>query len=160
MISFVFILIENSQLIFSENVLIFLSRSPVITVNDGFLRGPFISKISQGENLDGNQAMSSQIRFSDECPMDGQFQRRSAHVHVRCPQMKCGMVKKTLFNAPKLRIRNEGDRRKRDEFLRIVGGDRSGPHSWPYVVAIYKDGRFHCGGTIYNSHWVKIYIDF
>lgn len=68
--------------------------------------------------------------------------------------MKCGVTKRPLVNSPRFRIRNENDRRKRDEYLRIVGGDRSGPHSWPYIVAIYKDGKFHCGGTIFNEFWV------
>lgn len=68
--------------------------------------------------------------------------------------MRCGVVKKTPFKVPKLRIRDENERKKREDFLRIVGGDRSTPHSWPYIVALYKDGRFHCGGTIFTSQWV------
>lgn len=72
--------------------------------------------------------------------------------------MQCGIVRKSVFNAPKLRIRGENERKKRDEILRIVGGDRSGPHNWPYVVALYKDGRFHCGGTIINEQWVSLNV--
>lgn len=59
-----------------------------------------------------------------------------------------------MLNAPKLHIRDENKRNKRDEFLRIVGGDRSIPHSWPYIVALYKNGHFHCGGTILTSRWI------
>lgn len=25
---------------------------------------------------------------------------------------------------------------------------------FPFIVAIYKDGHFHCGGSIYNEQWV------
>lgn len=25
---------------------------------------------------------------------------------------------------------------------------------FPFIVAIYKDGHFHCGGSIYDEHWV------
>lgn len=31
---------------------------------------------------------------------------------------------------------------------RVVGGRASRPMAWPYLVAIYKDGDFHCGGVI------------
>ncbi|XP_012280703.1 serine protease nudel [Orussus abietinus] len=37
---------------------------------------------------------------------------------------------------------------------RIVGGRASHPTAWPFVVAIYKDGYFHCGGAILNENWV------
>lgn len=72
--------------------------------------------------------------------------------------MKCGTVKRMMTNIPQLRIRDEFERQKRNEYLRIVGGDRSGPHNWPYIVAMYKDGRFHCGGSIINQYWVSIII--
>lgn len=25
---------------------------------------------------------------------------------------------------------------------------------FPFIVAIYKDGRFHCGGSIIDEHWI------
>jgi hypothetical protein len=28
------------------------------------------------------------------------------------------------------------------------------PYEFPFIVAIYKDGRFHCGGTIYNERFI------
>lgn len=124
----------------TRNLIEFYVRIPKIQNTFGFLPGPFISKISHDET----QPMSTQVRFSDMCLMG----RRSFHVRVKCPTMKCGMVKKALSNAPRLRVRSEGERKKRDEYLRIVGGDRSGPHNWPYITAIYKDGRFHCGSSM------------
>lgn len=77
-------------------------------------------------------------------------------VRVRCPDMKCGTTaKKPMFILPKLNIRDDIDRQKReDDLVRIVGGDQSVPHSWPYIVALYKDGYFHCGGTIINENWI------
>lgn len=120
----------------------------------GTLPGPYISKISQNA-----QMPSQQLRFSDTCPMDPES-RTQFYIWAKCPELKCGTTKRLILNAPSLRIRDENERNKRNEFLRIVGGDRSIPHSWPYIVAIYKNGHFHCGGTILNSRWVNTDIKF
>ncbi|CAG4993032.1 unnamed protein product [Parnassius apollo] len=45
------------------------------------------------------------------------------------------------------------NRNKRTE-SRVVGGRPSQPAAWPWVVALYRDGMFHCGGVILNQHWV------
>lgn len=37
---------------------------------------------------------------------------------------------------------------------RVVGGKASQPAAWPWVVSIYKNGIFHCGGVIINELWV------
>ena len=37
---------------------------------------------------------------------------------------------------------------------KIVGGKISYPKSWPYTVAIRRDGTFICGGTILSPDWV------
>ncbi|CAH1399077.1 unnamed protein product [Nezara viridula] len=42
----------------------------------------------------------------------------------------------------------EDNRTKREQEARVVGGRQSEPGSWPWLVVIYKDGNFHCGGTI------------
>lgn len=34
---------------------------------------------------------------------------------------------------------------------RVVGGRASQPKAWPFLVAIYKDGHFHCGGVIISE---------
>lgn len=34
---------------------------------------------------------------------------------------------------------------------RVVGGRASQPKAWPFLVAIYKDGNFHCGGVILSE---------
>ncbi|KAG8336073.1 hypothetical protein J6590_053296 [Homalodisca vitripennis] len=40
------------------------------------------------------------------------------------------------------------------ENKKVVGGGESVPGSWPWVVAVYQDGTFHCGGVILNQLWV------
>lgn len=37
---------------------------------------------------------------------------------------------------------------------KVVGGRESLPGSWPWLVAVYEDGSFHCGGVILNELWV------
>lgn len=37
---------------------------------------------------------------------------------------------------------------------RVVGGRSSAPAAWPWVVAIYRDGLFQCGGVLINDEWV------
>ncbi|KAL3276424.1 hypothetical protein HHI36_011809 [Cryptolaemus montrouzieri] len=37
---------------------------------------------------------------------------------------------------------------------RVVGGKPSQPAAWPWVVSIYKNGIFHCGGVIINDLWI------
>lgn len=37
---------------------------------------------------------------------------------------------------------------------RIVGGDASRPQSWPFIVALYRDGIFVCGATIISRLWI------
>lgn len=37
---------------------------------------------------------------------------------------------------------------------RVVGGKPSQPAAWPWLVSIYKNGIFHCGGVIINELWI------
>nr|XP_012227219.1 PREDICTED: serine protease nudel [Linepithema humile] len=37
---------------------------------------------------------------------------------------------------------------------RVVGGRASQPTAWPSLVAIYRDGHFHCGGVIITEFYV------
>lgn len=46
------------------------------------------------------------------------------------------------------------EQRKARDSAKVVGGEESMPGSWPWLVAIYQDGVFHCGGVILNEFWV------
>lgn len=41
-----------------------------------------------------------------------------------------------------------------DTILGIVGGRASEPEAWPFLIAMYRDGNFHCGGVILNEYWI------
>lgn len=38
--------------------------------------------------------------------------------------------------------------------MRIVGGRRAVPHSFPWTVAILKNGKMHCGGAVITDKHV------
>uniref|UniRef100_A0A0C9QGD9 Acrosin n=1 Tax=Fopius arisanus TaxID=64838 RepID=A0A0C9QGD9_9HYME len=38
--------------------------------------------------------------------------------------------------------------------FRIVGGRTSQPQAWPFLVAVYRDGYFHCGAVILDQLWI------
>lgn len=82
---------------------------------------------------------------------------------VVCPPAKCGSNQRVSQHI-ELRVRSRDnshsyDRRERQSIdnepvLGIVGGSQCEPEDWPYVVAIYRDGNFHCGGVIHDHFWV------
>ncbi|XP_004525699.1 serine protease nudel isoform X2 [Ceratitis capitata] len=133
------------------------SATPNVTFREITLSGTFIEPTLVG-----------QARFPQSC------QQRDAHdklvdqaAYVDCMSTtQCGLVKKkvkTPFrrkrsgSLSKLHksIRQQQEQRKRENFNgRIVGGSYSSPLQWPFVVAIYRDGKFHCGGTIYSEKWI------
>lgn len=107
--------------------------------------------------------------FTDSCSIAS---NRNAILHVKCPPMKCGQTIQQNYKSPALRIRHsiedekreaENGNAKRSKRLvnnskdRIVGGEPCEPLEWPFVIAIYRDGNFHCGGIIHNDQWVYIW---
>lgn len=59
---------------------------------------------------------------------------------------------------PLLRVRQKRglgatSRNKRGED-RVVGGFDADPLNWPFIIGMYKDGSFHCGGIIQSESWV------
>lgn len=36
----------------------------------------------------------------------------------------------------------------------IVGGYDAADLGWPYLVGIFRDGEFYCGGSIVNDRWI------
>ncbi|CAB3376503.1 Hypothetical predicted protein [Cloeon dipterum] len=67
--------------------------------------------------------------------------------YVECPAPKCGT--RILDEAP-----IESPKDKRTISGRIVGGTLSKPTAWPFLVAVFRDGRFHCGGSLIGDAWV------
>lgn len=81
-----------------------------------------------------------------------------------CPPAKCGSKKRVKphielrFRTNEYSIRNGLIGRQNIEnepTLGIVGGVQCQPEQWPYIVGIYRDGLYHCGGVIYDKFWVR-----
>ncbi|KOC65504.1 Enteropeptidase [Habropoda laboriosa] len=64
-----------------------------------------------------------------ECP-SGEILR------VKCKNFECGIRTQAPSQA------------------RIVGGGSSSAGSWPWQVALYKEGDYQCGGALINERWI------
>ncbi|XP_076661645.1 uncharacterized protein LOC143365400 [Halictus rubicundus] len=64
-----------------------------------------------------------------ECP-SGEILR------VKCKNLECGIRTQAPSQA------------------RIVGGGSSSAGSWPWQVALYKEGDYQCGGALVNDRWI------
>ncbi|XP_066975872.1 uncharacterized protein [Macrobrachium rosenbergii] len=58
-------------------------------------------------------------------------------VKVSCSSLQCGMRPRAVSHR-----------------ARIVGGSNSGPGSWPWHAALYKEGEYQCGATLINNQWL------
>ncbi|XP_077488026.1 uncharacterized protein LOC144098930 [Amblyomma americanum] len=62
---------------------------------------------------------------------------RKEVLHIKCSTLECG-------------IRPLGTSLRE----RIVGGHSSAPGSWPWQVALYKEGEFQCGAALVSDRWL------
>ncbi|KAG0430349.1 hypothetical protein HPB47_022778 [Ixodes persulcatus] len=62
---------------------------------------------------------------------------RKEVLHITCSTLECGIRPLGTF------VRK-----------RIVGGHSSAPGSWPWQVALYKEGEFQCGAALVGSQWL------
>ncbi|XP_071523261.1 uncharacterized protein [Panulirus ornatus] len=58
-------------------------------------------------------------------------------VRVACSNLQCGRRPRAVSHR-----------------ARIVGGSNSGPGSWPWHAALYKEGEYQCGATLINHRWL------
>jgi len=119
---------------------------PVLSIKNGQIAGPFIQ--STGSDVE-------QPTLSDVCRMGKALigMDENSVIYVKCGQPKCGISK---IDADKFtRSKREAEDISHEvKAARIVGGSSALPGEFPFIVAIFKDGRFHCGGSIYNERWI------
>ncbi|XP_055910873.1 serine protease nudel [Eupeodes corollae] len=121
-----------------------LAEEPLVTFQEVELPGPFIESHHSGG-----------AHFSQSCQKRERDMLSDITSHVRCPQAKCGIIQE--LTSPLMRSRRRRRRRSEPNLAeagRIVGGDFSKPLQWPFVVAVYRNGDFHCGGTIFDEQWI------
>uniref|UniRef100_A0A182NKP3 Peptidase S1 domain-containing protein n=1 Tax=Anopheles dirus TaxID=7168 RepID=A0A182NKP3_9DIPT len=118
-----------------------LDREPLLSHGHGSLPGPYISQRA-------NSAVA-QPEFSDAC--------NGVYVHVKCPPARCGTSRLHEQHAARISVRARRTATNESELVesvRIVGGSHAEPEAYPFIVGIFRDGKFHCGGSIYNEHWI------
>ncbi|XP_050441670.1 serine protease nudel [Adelges cooleyi] len=108
--------------------------------------GPYV-------NINNNNV----IKIVESCQYQG--------ILVECKPMDCGvrssfrLNKNTNLDRMKRKAHVNSNNSSRDariesDTLRVVGGIASNPGAWPWLIALYQDGIFHCGGVILNDKWV------
>lgn len=113
------------------------SPPQISNAHDAPFYGPFISN-------KGNQ--NSEPIIIDQC---------SGPVYVKCPPVQCGQIKKPHDPHHEYHKRAvKGLTHLHNETVGIVGGTDCSPHQWPFVVAIFKNGKLHCGGAIKSEQWI------
>ncbi|XP_075160655.1 serine protease nudel isoform X2 [Haematobia irritans] len=129
-----------------------LSGAPELSFKPLSLPGPFIEPARIGS---AHFPQSCHKRNSEDAIVD--------HVaYVKCMPPRCGIVKTDPVDITtqiskrlakrKLLVNNKREIENEEE--RIVGGSFSKPMEWPFVVALYRNGNFHCGGSIYSELWI------
>ena len=126
-----------------------LELQPFLSIKMSQIPGPFIQpNFSQ-------QGIESQPMFSDNCQL-GKIDEGENHViYVKCPLPRCGISKLDEFKPrDELKGPSDSSRNVRDIETRIVGGVDAKAMEFPFIVTIYKDGHFHCGGTIFSEFFI------
>ncbi|XP_052894765.1 serine protease nudel [Anopheles moucheti] len=115
-------------------------REPLLSHGHGSLPGPYISQRAHSE--------VSQPEFSDGC--------NGVYVQVKCPPVRCGTSKQQEQHFARISVRSRRQTNESEmvESVRIVGGSHAEPDAYPFIVGIFRDGKYHCGGSIYNEHWI------
>ncbi|XP_024875148.1 uncharacterized protein LOC112456685 isoform X1 [Temnothorax curvispinosus] len=75
---------------------------------------------------------------SSECP-SGEV------LKVRCKNFECGI---------RTQVASTASRSFPSRHSRIVGGASSSMGNWPWQIALYKDGKYQCGGALIKDRWV------
>ncbi|KAB0800716.1 hypothetical protein PPYR_06455 [Photinus pyralis] len=108
---------------------------------------------------------SGTIELVDTC-------ERNAAIYVECPPPICGMrvqeinpfrreevdtSAERILGEPYYARVSESHQNESDPLLgsgRVVGGLPSQPKAWPWIVSVYRNGMFHCGGALINEIWI------
>lgn len=133
-----------------------LDSDPQISYQQATIPGPFITPAE----FDLNEPT-----ISETC---GIFPNTNSILFVKCPPMKCGIPNeyafksKSAMNSDQLEstdqtIKNLSKMKRSSKASdRVVGGIPCHPMKWPFIIGMYRDGNFHCGGIIHNDLWVII----
>ena len=130
-----------------SNKVIFV-RCPSLTCGTTVVKDQdnFISNNLFGDTLVGSSQNSTAKQNEPSTNVDGKIVSEMQEV----PMEKAPL----MVDSTDTEIKNENMSEFVGSQFRIVGGRASQPRAWPFLIAIYKDGNFHCGGLIIDKDWV------
>lgn len=125
-----------------------LEAHPFISIKSMQVPGPF---------LQPNNSPNGPPVFTDHCKLEKEDNEADNHaVFVKCPPPLCGSSKLRDLGHIDIELGPRGRNSDNETVAdaRIVGGVDAEAMEFPFIVSIYKDGNFHCGGSIFNEHWI------
>ncbi|XP_076761416.1 serine protease nudel [Xylocopa sonorina] len=136
-----------------------LPEIKIHSVPDNVYKGPYVAEVN------------GQTKLVPSC--------MNTAIYVRCSRFPCGTTVSSRGDTLRPHVLEDENRQPLDDLLwpafvdkidtrldandedemvgsqlRVVGGRASQPKAWPFLVAIYKDGLFYCGGVVLNELWV------
>lgn len=96
------------------------------------------------------QPESNEVKFSRTCELPPP---QIGMPRIECPETTCGLSR---IHNPEL-FHNRRRQGREDEMVGIIRGLRAEAEEYPFIVALYVDGTFECGGNILNENWVSKY---
>lgn len=111
---------------------------PNFEVRNVDIQGPFISEVEMT------------VSIHEACKKNSE---KNDVIIVRCAKPKCGSsrIHENQIEIPERRVKREDNE---VTLNRIVGGIDALPMEFPFMVAIFRDGIFHCGGSIFNEEFI------
>ncbi|XP_076396173.1 serine protease nudel isoform X3 [Megachile rotundata] len=132
------------------------------SMSDDVYQGPFLTEVDGQPKLIPS-CMNTAVYvecppFACGTPVAQNSLQSTSEETDQSSRLLSGMLRPWSENEIDWRTNNDRNSSKEDDIvgsqLRVVGGRASQPTAWPFLVAIYKDGRFHCGGIILNDLWI------
>lgn len=80
------------------------------------------------------------LKITSNCHKPG-IETANVVLHVNCGN-SCGIRVNSVTKAA--------------QSMRIAGGKKSAPESNPWIVSLYSNGTFICGGSIIDTKWVQV----
>lgn len=133
-------------------------RSPLthlIQTNINY-KGPYVSMSPRGQ-LNYDHTCSTNSAVFVECPLLVCGTRLKTRNYYRREEVDTSaeqiLTQSWNFDQNEKNLTDSGE----DAILgnsRVVGGKPTQPESWPWIVSIYRNGVFHCGGVLINEFWI------
>lgn len=126
-----------------KDFIVDVHSSPLKYLKPIQMPGPFINLLKPAHLITPE--------FNDTCFVTND---KIVSTYITCPPVKCGTESSYVERHTRHTEVNANELTNENENVKIVGGNNANSRSWPYVVAIFRNGVFLCGGTIFNEYWI------